>query len=263
VSYFRVNCQKLINFNKGNTSKVISKFHLNQKTTELRILIVAESPREVTKLVDELTFVHQIEPHFKSYSLYNLHVDILITGLGSAFMTYHLTRALNMINYDLAINIGLAGSFDHFLEQGFVVNVIEEQFADLGVIHKNNLYTLTEEELMNEDTFPFTSGKLHSLGNFELDEIEALIPVKGITLNTLHSDPKWLAKIRDKFDPEVETMTGAAFFYVCLYEKIHFLQIRAISHFVEIRRIESWNIPNAIESLTGTTISILNELKID
>jgi len=229
----------------------------------LRILIVAESSREVTKLVDELKFVNQIEPHFKSYSCYNLHVDILITGLGSTFMAYHLTRALNMINYDLAINIGLAGSFDHFLEQGFVVNVIQEQFADLGVVHKNNFFTLADEELMDENTFPFAEGKLHSLGNFELDEVESLIPVKGITLNTLHSDPKWLAKLREKFDPEVETMTGAAFFYVCLQEKIPFLQIRAISHFVEIRRIESWNIPNAVESLTATVVSILNELKLD
>lgn len=168
-----------------------------------------------------------------------------------------------MINYDLAINIGLGGSFDHFLEQGFVVNVIQEQFADLGVQHKNNFYTLYEEELMNADQFPFTDGKLFSLGNFDLDEVESLIPVKGITLNTLHSDPKWLAKLRDKFDPEIETMDGAAFFYVCLKEKVPFLQIRAISHFVEIRRIESWNIPNAIESLTNTTISILDELKLD
>ncbi len=168
-----------------------------------------------------------------------------------------------MINYDLAINIGLAGSFDHFLEQGFVVNVIQEQFADLGVVHKNNFYTLVEEELMDENNFPFSESKLHSHGNFDLDEIESLIPVKGITLNTLHSDPLWLAKLRDKFDPEVETMTGAAFFYVCLQQKIPFLEIRSISHFVEIRRIENWHIPNAIESLNNATLAILNELKLD
>lgn len=229
----------------------------------MRILVVASTNREVSKIIEELTFVHQIEPYYKSYSFYNLHVDILITGHGSVFTSYHLTRALNMINYDLAINVGLAGSFDHFLEQGFVVNVIQEQFADLGVSHKNNFYTLAEEELMNDNEFPFTEGKLHSIGNFELEEIDSLIPVKGITLNTLHSDPAVLSKLREKFDPEVETMTGAAFFYVCLREKIPFLQIRSISHFVEIRRIESWNIPAAIDSLTTTLINVLNELKLD
>lgn len=168
-----------------------------------------------------------------------------------------------MINYDLVINIGLAGSFDHFLEQGFVVNVIQDQFADLGVVHKSNFYTLAEEELMDENLFPFADGKLHSLGNFDLDEVESLIPVKGVTLNTLNSDPKWISKLRDKFEPEIETMDGAAFFYVCLREKVPFLQIRAISHFVEIRRIESWNIPSAVDSLTATTVAILNELKLD
>lgn len=229
----------------------------------MRILIVTSTQREISKLISELKLVHQIEPHYTSYSFYNLHVDILITGHGSVFTAYHMTRALNMINYDLAINAGLAGSFDHFLEQGFVVNVIQDQFADLGVIHKNNLYTLSEEELMNENEFPFAEGKLHSIGNFELDEVESLIPVKGITLNTLHSDPKWLSKLREKFDPEVETMSGAAFFYVCLKEKIPFLQIRAISHFVEIRRIESWNIPSAVDSLTTSLVAILNELKLD
>lgn len=229
----------------------------------MRVLIVAESNREVSKLVDELSFVHQIEVNFKSYNLYNIHVDILITGLGSAFMTYHLTKALSMINYDLAINIGLAGSFDHFLEQGFVVNVIQESFADLGVMHKNNFYSLAEEELMDDNAFPFVDGNMHSVGNLELEEVESLIPVKGITLNTLYSDPKKISKLRDKFDPEVETMTGAAFFYVCLCEKVPFIQLRSISHFVEIRRIESWNIPNAIESLTETTMNILNEIKLD
>lgn len=229
----------------------------------MRILIVASTAREIAPLVEQLTFIHQIESYYKSYSYHNLHIDILVTGYGGVFACYHLTRSLNMINYDLALNIGLAGSFDHFLEQGFVVNVIQDEFADLGVLHKNNFYTLSEKELMNDNEFPFVHGKMHSIGNFELDEVESLIPVKGITLNTLHSDPTYLAKLRDKFDPEVESMTGAAFFYVCLKEKIPFLQIRSISHFVEIRRIESWNIPAAIDSLTATTVAILNELKID
>jgi futalosine hydrolase len=190
-------------------------------------------------------------------------IDVLVTGYGSAFTAYHLTRALNMINYDLAINIGLAGSFDHFLEQGFVVNVVQDQFADLGVEHKNKLYTLSEEELMDENEFPFVGGKLNSLGNFEIEEVDSLIPVKSITVNTFQSDPKWINILRDKFSPEIETMNGAAFFYVCLCEKVPFLQIRAISHFVEIRRIENWNIPAALENLTESVISIINELRTD
>jgi len=229
----------------------------------LRILIVASSNREVKDLISLLEFVHQIEPQYRSYKFGELNIDVLVAGYGSTFMAYSLTRALNMINYDLAINIGLAGSFDHFLEQGFVVNVVQERFADLGVEHKNKLYTLFEEELMDENEFPFTEGALNSLGNFEIEEVESLIPVKGITVNTLYSDPKWINLMREKYSPEIETMNGAVFFYVCLSEKVPFLQIRAISHFVEIQRIENWNIPSALKNLTGSVIHILEELRVD
>ena len=229
----------------------------------MRILVVASSNREVSDFVSKLEFVHQIEPHYRSYKYGDMQLDILLGGYGSVFTSYQLTRALNMINYDLSINIGLAGSFDHFLEQGFVVNVVQDQFADLGVEHKHKIYTLFEEELMDENEYPFSEGALNSLGNFEIDEVESLIPVKGITLNMLFSDPKQINILRDKYSPEIETMNGAAFFYVCLSEKVPFLQIRAISHFVEIRRIENWNIPSALKNLTGSLINILDELRID
>jgi futalosine hydrolase len=229
----------------------------------LRVLIVAASNREVKDFTNKLEFVHQIEPLYRSYKLGELNIDVLVTGYGAVFTAYSLTRALNMINYDLAINIGLAGSFDHFLEQGFVVNVVQDRFADLGIEHKNKLYTLFEEELMDENEFPFAEGALNSLGNFEIEEVESLIPVKAVTVNTLYSDPKWLNLMREKYSPEIETMNGASFFYICLSEKVPFLQIRAISHFVEIQRIENWNIPSALKNLAGSIIHILEELRVD
>ena len=229
----------------------------------MRVLVVAASNREVMDIVSKFEFVHQIEPHYRSYKLGDMVIDILITGYGSIFTAYHLARALNMINYDLSINIGLAGSFDHFLEQGFVVNVVQDQFADLGFAHKNKFFTLYEEELMNENEFPFADGKLNSLGNFEIEEVESLIPVKGITLNSYHSDPAWINMLKEKYAAEIETMNGAAFFFVCLSEKIPFLQIRSISHFVEIRRIENWNIPSALENLSAALLAILDELRIE
>ena len=229
----------------------------------MKILIVAELNREAVALRERLKFDHQIENNYASYKYANLAIDILITGIGSVFMTYNLQRAFNMVNYDLVINIGTAGSFDHFLEQGFVVNVIRDQFADLGIQQSDKFYTLTEMELMNENEFPFVASTLNSLGNYELEEIESLIPVKSVTVNSIRSDPGWIAMIKDKFEPEIVTMSGAAFFYTCLHEKVPFLQIRAVSNFVEIRRIENWNIPKAIDNLTGSIISIFDELKID
>jgi len=228
----------------------------------LRILIVASSNRETADLISKLEFIHQIEPYYKSYKLGKMGIDILITGYGGVFTAYHLTRALNMINYDLAINIGLAGSFDHFLEQGFVVNVIQDQFSDLGFEDKNTFYTLYEKELMDPDEYPFVDGLLHSLGNLEIEEVEALIPVKAVTVNTLLGTQDSIDRVIRKYNPEIETTEGAAFMYSCMKQKVPFLQIRSISYFVEIRRVESWNIPVAINTLSETIISIFEELKI-
>jgi nucleoside phosphorylase len=99
----------------------------------LKILIVAASNTETKQLSDKLEFTQSINNNYQCYKYGTLGIDILVTGVGSIFTTYYLTKALSANNYDLAINIGIAGSFDYFLEQGFVVNVIQDQFADLGV----------------------------------------------------------------------------------------------------------------------------------
>jgi futalosine hydrolase len=229
----------------------------------MKILLVASSNSEVKQLQDKLIFVSKIYSNLNNYRLGNLDIDVLVTGYGSAFMSYHLTKTLNTYNYDLAVNMGIAGSFDYFLELGFVVNVIQDQFADLGFEEKDSFFTLGEKELLNEDSFPFTGEILLSLGNFEIDVVESLIPVKAITVNTLHGRQENIQKAKTRFKSEVETMEGAAFFYTCLMEKIPFLQIRAISHFVEIRKVDNWNHPLALGNLTTTVIEILEELRAD
>jgi futalosine hydrolase len=178
-------------------------------------------------------------------------------------MAYHLTKALNTYSYDLAINMGVAGSFDYFLELGFVVNVVQEQFADLGFEEKDSFFTLGEKEMLNEDSFPFTGELLRSLGSFEIDVVDSLIPVKAITVNTLHGKQESIQKVKSRFKCEIETMSGGAFFYTCLMEKIPFLQIRSISYFVEIRKVDNWHHPLALGNLTTTVLEILEELRLD
>lgn len=229
----------------------------------MKILLVASSNSEVKPLRDKLTFVSRLNYNLHNYKLGTLDIDILITGHGSIFMAHHLTKILQLYSYDLAINLGIAGSFDYFLEMGFVVNVTQDQFADLGFEEKDAFFTLGEKELLNEDSFPFTGEILRSLGNFEIDVVESLIPVKAITVNTLHGTQENIQKVKSRFKCEIETMAGAAFFYVCLMEKIPFLQIRAVSYFIEIRKVDNWNLPLALGNLTATVLEILEELRAD
>jgi futalosine hydrolase len=229
----------------------------------MKILLVAASNSEVKFLRDKLTFISRVSNNHNCYRWGSLEVDILITGYGSVFMTYNLSKALQAFNYDLAINLGIAGSFDYFLELGFVVNVIQDQFGDIGFEDNDKFFTLGEMELLNEDSFPFTGEVLRSLGNFEIEALESLIPVKAVTINTLHSNHENIQKIRSRFNCEIETMSGAAFFYVCLMEKIPFIQLRAISYFIEIRKVDNWNLPLAIENLSTTVFEVLEELRAD
>jgi len=205
----------------------------------LKILIVAAASREVKQLSDKLEFIQSINANYTCHKYGTLLVDILITGVGNIFTTYNLTKALNATDYDLAINV------------------------DLGVEEDNNFYTLSEKELMNENIYPFSREILKNKGSFDIDEVDSLIPVKAITVNTLTGNQEAIEKLKIKFNPEIITTEGAAFFYVCLLENMPFLQIRAISNFVEIRKIENWNIPLAIKNLNDSIVEIFNELKLD
>jgi futalosine hydrolase len=229
----------------------------------MKILIVSASNTEIKEIRDKLTFVNKLTPNLSVYKSGKMKIDLLVTGYGSVFTAYYLTRTLQTNNYDLIINAGVAGSFDYFLEQGFVVNVIRDQFADLGFEDKNGFYTLGEKEMLHEDSFPFTGEIMHSLGNFEIEEVDSLIPVKAITVNTIHGSQEKIQRLKTKYKAEIETMDGAAFFYVCLMEKVPFLQIRAISNFVEIPRVENWYLPLALTNLTKSLMDIIAELKVE
>jgi futalosine hydrolase len=227
----------------------------------MKILVVTASGTEVKELKDKLTQVNKVSPNLSVYKYGKLNIDMLVTGYGSLFTAYHLTKTLQAHTYDLAINAGVAGSFDYFLEQGFVVNVIQDQFADIGFEDKDGFYTLGEKEMINEDSFPFTGEIMRSLGNFEIEEVESMIPVKAITVNTIHGSQEKIQRLKTKFHAEIETMEGAAFFYVCLMEKVPFLQVRSISNFVEIPRVENWYLPLALKNLSKSMMDIFGELK--
>ena len=114
-------------------------------------------------------------------------------------------------------------------------------------------YAIDLPEEQNKLDFAFSS--------FNIEVVDSLFPVKAITLNSLKANMERIQKIKAKFNCEIETMEGGSFFYVCLMEKIPFLQIRAISYFVELQKVENWNIPLAVKNLCYVLYEILQELQ--
>jgi len=233
---------------------MILKLRLRKRET-MKILIVAATWMETGLLADEFKYLTSAGNFIKSYSYNYIDIDILVTGIGATFTTYHLTRALGENRYGHVINIGLAGSFCQNLEIGQVVNIVSEEFADLGVEKQDELLTLFEAGYIKPNEFPFENGLIQNKGNGLFANLAA---ARGITSNCIHSRPGSISQLRAKYKAQVESMEGAAVFYVCKQFGIPFSEIRAISNFTDATGHTDWNIPLALDNLRFSVIEGLN-----
>lgn len=145
--------------------------------------------------------------------------------------------------YDLAINAGIAGSFKKNISLGMVVNVVSDCFADLGAEDGERFLTLEEMGIPEA-----ISDKLEGIRK-GLKTVSDLPQVKAITVNTVHGKAVSIKKVVKKFNPDIESMEGAAFFYACGEFKTPCIQIRAISNYVERRNKKNWKLGPAASNL--------------
>jgi futalosine hydrolase len=159
--------------------------------------------------------------------------------------------------YDLAINAGIAGSFKSKFKMGQVLDVKEDCFADLGIQDQNHFETLFEAGFLEKDTFPFEDGKLKKTYFHENMALDRLAKVSGITANTTHGAAQAIETLRQKFNPDVESMEGAGFFFVCRMMNVPAIQVRAVSNHVGPREVEKWDIPMATGNLARALVDII------
>ena len=196
----------------------------------------------------------EIEPFLKEKT----NAEILITGVGIPATIFHLTKKLSEKNYDLIIQAGIAGMFNEHLNLTEVVLVKEDAFADLGMEENENFKTLFEIGFVKKNDFPYTDGWLKN--PHPILEKNLLPVAKGITVNKIGDNHFQNKMIKEKFSPDVESMEGAAFHYVCLLEKINFLQLRAISNRVGERNKSKWKIKESIENLNEELLKTIKKL---
>lgn len=209
----------------------------------MRILIIAATENE-------------IQPFLNS-DIQKLHpVDVLITGVGMVATAYSLTKKIKKNSYDLLLNVGIAGSFSKDIPLGRVVRIKVDSFSELGAQDDAQFLTLKDLGL---GEFQYLENVETTLENNAL--IKSLSVAKGITVNKAHGKDSSIQKVIKQFSPDVESMEGAAVFYVAKQEKIPVLQIRAISNLVEKRNKANWNIPLAIKNLNDWLISFSSSLK--
>jgi futalosine hydrolase len=196
------------------------------------------------------------------YRCGNLEIIPLVAGVGSIATAWEMQKWISMNDKpDLAINCGIAGSYKKEIQIGDVVMPVSDCFADAGVEDGNRFLTLSEAGLADANRFPFHGG--HILADNKFVEILKgnIKPVRAITVNTATGSDFTRERLISKFNPDIESMEGAAFFYLCSREQIPFLSLRAISNMVEIRNRNNWNIPLALHNLSGTLNQIILKLK--
>ena len=171
--------------------------------------------------------------------------SILISAVGMVNTTLNLTKHLSKNNYELVVNIGVAGSFNNSLMIGDVVEVVEDNFSEIGFEDGKSFSEFTDFEVEN---------------TFKVEGRTNLKQVKAITVNTVHGNENSITKIVNRLNPDVESMEGAAVFSVCKEFKTPCIQVRSISNKVEKRNKENWDIPLAIQNLNTTVAKIIIEL---
>jgi len=198
------------------------------------------------------------------YKFNKLDIDILVAGVGIAATTWNMSKwLLRNQRPDLVINAGIAGSFNPDIKIGDVVMPVSDCFADAGVENGDSFLTLSEAVIVSGNDFPFENDFIYCDNSFCKKLMPVIKPVRAITVNTATGSEATKEKRIAKFNPDIETMEGAAFFYVASLEKLPFIAIRAISNMVERRDKSKWDIPLALNNLTiklAETLEILSQL---
>ncbi|MFA6127439.1 MAG: hypothetical protein WC699_09050 [Bacteroidales bacterium] len=208
-------------------------------------LIVIPTLTEASLLIKTAGFVLSDNPGV--YHNEDSTWKLLIAGIGTVPVIYNLTKHFASNHYDRVVHGGIAGSYFLPLQPGEVVQVVRDTFVDVGIDHGGIFRWVFHENLWDPEARPFRHGWME----VPEDPSFKLEAVSGITVDLVTAGPERKARLAEKFNPQIESMEGAAVFYVCKLEDIPVVQIRAISNYVGISDRSSWKTDKAIEALTN------------
>lgn len=213
----------------------------------MKILLVAATYQEIEPFIKHQT------PNFNADEWLDIkphQVKILITGVGMVATAFALGNEFAKYQFDLALNVGVAGSFYKNIKIGQLVEVREDILSELGAED--------DEEFISLDQLQLGEVEFTATEQFKIKE--GLRKVTGITVNKVHGNEESIEEVRDRINPTIESMEGAAFFYACEEANVPALQVRSISNYVEKRNRANWNVPLAVKQLNAWLIECLKNL---
>jgi len=192
-----------------------------------------------------------------SLGLNALQPKLLIGGIGQLQTAWALQNRIRLERPDLVIQAGIGGA-PEMEDIGKVFAISSDKIADLGTMGKTGFTDIFEMGLQNPDRFPFRNGKLINPYN-SLLSWTGLPVMEGVTVNEIKSSDS--AGLQRNPLRVVESMEGAALHYVCLMEKIPFIQIRAISNVTGDRDKSRWKIKEALKGMHEDLVVMIQKLE--
>jgi futalosine hydrolase len=203
----------------------------------MHILVVAATEREIPLVGRGVRGAHEI--------------DLLVTGVGMVATAAQCARRMARTRYDLALNVGVCGTFDRSIPLGTVVHVTSDRIAELGAEDGERFLSIEQLGLSGDGIIVNAAPP----ANAALAELPA---VSAITVNTVHGHERSIAAAVERFRPQVESMEGAAFAYACTLSGVPYAQLRAVSNLVERRNRGEWRLDLAIRSVNEAALRILD-----
>ena len=216
------------------------------------ILLSAATALELQPILDRLADALVVkESGFRRYQIGDREVHILITGAGMLSTCFELQQHLlkSTHSYDLVLHLGVAGSYDHSLALGTVLEVTSEIIGDLGIEARNGDLLPLHEQPWYREQFPFEQGVLRQPKRHFPD----LPAARGRTLNRVTGSASTIEKL-PPLEGTLESMEGAAVFYTCLRMKQPFACLRAVSNYVEPRDRANWRMQEAVQALADVFV---------
>lgn len=227
----------------------------------MKILIVSATRKEIEPILSIYGKAESLASGLIRATDNNLVIDFLVTGMGMVPTAVKTTRFLAENGYQLTINAGICGSYRRSLQIGEVVNVTTDCFPEVGAENGSKFISVFDMNLADPNEFPFENGKIINHNTFREPAEFELRKVIGNTVNKVHGNEESIRLFLHANDADIETMEGAAFMYAASLSNVPYMQIRAISNYVEERNTSAWNTPLAIENLNNTLAYYFTHVK--
>jgi futalosine hydrolase len=215
-------------------------------------LIVVSSLREISPFLEK--HCHSEDKAIEQLIEISDKLSVLISGIGVPSLTYNLTRVLCEKKFESVVQVGIAGSYRTSFPPVTLVEISEDAFADVGIDDRGRFLSLKEAGLVDPGKSQFEGERL-----INRDAGKTGLPLaRAITANTVSGSDRIIEQRKMIFDPDIESMEGAAAFYVCFNLKVPVIQVRSVSNMVEPRDKSKWKTIEAITDLNNWIESFVN-----